>query len=62
MYRGDMPKQLPETTDARIRELYLQRFTDREIAHVLGIHRVTVTRRRLAQGVTRRDRTTPAAA
>ena len=55
-----MSEAKPDATDDRIRELYLRRFTDKEIAQALGIHRVTVTRRRLAMGITRNDRT-PAA-
>ena len=34
-----------DAVDERIRELYLLRHTDREIAEALGLHRVTVTRR-----------------
>ena len=55
---SETPK--PDPIDERIRELYLRRYTDQEIADALGIHRVTVTRRRLAMGITRADRT-PAA-
>ena len=49
-----------DATDERIRELYLKRYSDAEIAQALGLHRVTVTRRRLAMGINRSDRT-PAA-
>ena len=42
--------------DDRIRELYLARHSDQEIAEALGVHRTTVTRRRLALGITRADR------
>ena len=43
--------------DERIRVLYLvRRFSDREIAEATGRHRVTITKRRLALGITRRDR------
>jgi hypothetical protein len=46
-----------DATDDRIRALYIDgRHTDREIGEALGIHRVTVTRRRLAMGVSRADR------
>ena len=44
-------------TDALIRHLYLERrHSDQEIADALGIHRTTVTRRRLAMGVRPSDR------
>ena len=47
----------PDATDRAIRALYIEgRHSDREIAEALGLHRVTVTRRRLALGVTRKDR------
>jgi hypothetical protein len=50
-----------DAVDRAIVALYVQcRHTDREIAAALGLHRTTVTRRRLALGVTRKDR--PAAA
>ena len=50
-------KAQSDPTDERIRALYVEgRHTDREIAAALGVHRVTVTRRRLAMGVTRADR------
>lgn len=56
-----MPTSDPQTpsdaTDRAIRALYVEgRHTDREIAKALGIHRTTVTRRRLRMGVTREDR------
>ena len=48
--------------DERIRSLYIDgRHSDREIAEALGLHRVTVTRRRLALGITRADRPSAAA-
>jgi DNA-binding transcriptional regulator LsrR (DeoR family) len=55
------PDNVPVTTrtdqDERIRTLYVdRRYSDREIAEALGIHRVTVTKRRLALGITRADR------
>ncbi len=41
----------------RIRSLYVDhRHSDREIAEVLGLHRVTVTKKRLALGITSADR------
>jgi hypothetical protein len=46
----------PDATDERIRSLYLARYTDKEIAVAVGLHRVTVTRRRLALGITSKDR------
>lgn len=43
--------------DERIRSLYIDgRHSDREIAEALGLHRVTVTRRRLALGIRPEDR------
>lgn len=40
-----------------IRELYLdKRLSDREVAEVLGVHRTTVTKWRLAWGIYRSDR------
>ena len=55
--------QTPDATDRAIIALYVEgRHTDREIAEALGIHRTTVTRRRLAMGVTRRDRKPASAA
>ena len=45
------------TRDEQIRALYIEgRYSDREIALALGLHRVTVTRLRLALGVTAADR------
>ena len=52
-----------DATDRAIVRLYVDhRYADIEIARVLGIHRTTVTRRRLALGVTRRDRRAPGSA
>ena len=49
--------EMSEAINRQIRDLYVnRRFTDREIAEAVGLHRVTVTRRRLAMGVTRADR------
>ena len=46
----------PEQAE-RIRSLYVDhRHSDREIAEALGLHRVTVTRKRLALGITSADR------
>lgn len=46
----------PEQAEC-IRALYVDhRHSDREIAEALGLHRVTVTRKRLALGITRADR------
>lgn len=65
MERKSQPQE-PVTTgnderDERIRSLYVdRRHSDREIAEALGLHRVTVTRRRLALGITSADRS-PAA-
>ncbi len=43
--------------DERIRSLYIEgRHSDREIGLALGLHRVTVTKRRLALGITAADR------
>ena len=51
------PTPSMDATDRAIVALYVQgRHTDAEIAQALGIHRTTVTRRRLALGVTRKDR------
>jgi len=51
------PTRTPDATDRAIVALYVEgRHTDLEIAHALGLHRTTVTRRRLALGVTRKDR------
>jgi DNA-binding transcriptional regulator LsrR (DeoR family) len=60
---SDLPTSGRDATDRAIRALYVEgRHTDREIAEALGLHRVTVTRRRLALGVTRRDRKPASAA
>jgi len=57
------PTRTPDATDRAIVALYVDyRHTDQEIADALGLHRVTVTRRRLALGVTRRDRKPASAA
>jgi DNA-binding CsgD family transcriptional regulator len=57
MLTSDATTKTPDATDRAIVALYIQgRHTDREIAEALGLHRVTVTRRRLALGVTRKDR------
>jgi len=46
----------PEQAE-RIRSLYVDhRHSDREIAEALGLHRVTITRKRLALGITSADR------
>jgi IS30 family transposase len=45
-----------DAIDERIRDLYLRRYSDTEIAKAIGLHRVTVTRRRLAMGITKSDR------
>lgn len=40
-----------------VRELYVsKRFSDREIAEAIGVHRVTVTNWRAEWGITRDDR------
>ena len=63
MPASDQPTRDADATDRAIRALYLEgRHTDREIALALGIHRTTVTRRRLAMGVTRHDRKPASAA
>lgn len=48
----------PDTNvDDRIRSLYIDgRYSDREIAEALDLHRVTVTKRRSALGIKRADR------
>ena len=52
-----LPAERAAAVDAAIRELYVERrYSDREIADAIGLHRVTVTKRRLAMGVTRADR------
>jgi hypothetical protein len=57
MLTSDAQTRTPDATDRAIVALYVQgRHTDREIAEALGLHRVTVTKRRLALGVTRKDR------
>jgi DNA-binding CsgD family transcriptional regulator len=57
MLTSDAPTPTPDATDRAIVALYVQgRHTDKEIAEALGLHRVTVTRRRLRLGVTRKDR------
>lgn len=54
------PTREMDATDRAIVAFYVDhRLSDREIATALGIHRTTVTRRRLALGVTRRDRVSP---
>jgi hypothetical protein len=51
------PTREMDAIDRAIVALYVQgRHTDLEIATALGLHRTTVTRRRLALGITRRDR------
>jgi len=56
------PTRTPDATDRAIVALYVDhRHTDQEIADALGLHRTTVTRRRLRLGVTRKARK-PAAA
>lgn len=49
-----------DATDRAIAALYVNhRCSDAEIGQALGLHRVTVTRRRLALGITRKDRKPP---
>lgn len=58
----DDTRRAPDVIDRAIVALYVDgRHSDREIAEALGIHRTTVTRRRLALGVTRKDRKAAAA-
>ncbi|HEV8698952.1 MAG TPA: helix-turn-helix domain-containing protein [Candidatus Limnocylindrales bacterium] len=46
-----------------VRELYVEkRFSDREIAAALGVHRVTITNWRAEWGISREDRPTAAEA
>ena len=53
----NLKRQASEAIDERIRALYLDgRYSDREIGVALGIHRVTVNRRRIAMGITRDSR------
>ena len=63
MTQTEHPTSAPDAIDRAIVALYLEgRHTDREIGLALGLHRTTVTRRRLAMGVTRRDRKPASAA
>lgn len=49
--------------DQLIREMFVEgRYTDAEIAQALGLHRMTVTQRRLALGIRKSDREPPRAA
>lgn len=53
----NLKRQASEAIDERIRALYIDgRYSDSEIAKALDMHRVSVTRRRLAMGITRASR------